>query len=74
MKKVSSQRREQGKRFVISDETPLFGREAMIATIDDELKLIITLRAENEEEYSKFYLVGKNMSLRQNRIFPTTSS
>jgi hypothetical protein len=39
------------------DEIPSLGREAMIAMIDDELKLIRTLIAENEEEYNKLYFL-----------------
>jgi hypothetical protein len=39
------------------NEIPLLGREAMIAIIEDELKLIRTLRAENEEEYNKLYFL-----------------
>jgi len=37
------------------NEIPSLGREAMIAIIEDELKLIKTLIAENEEEYNKLY-------------------
>jgi hypothetical protein len=60
-KKVSTGRREQGKRF-LWDETPLLGREAMIYTIDDEQELIRTLKAENEEEYNKLYFLDTNKS------------
>jgi len=37
------------------NESPSPGREAMIAIIDDESKLIRTLKAENEEEYDKLH-------------------
>jgi hypothetical protein len=39
------------------NELPSPGREAMIAIIEDELKLIRTLIAENEEEYNKLYFL-----------------
>ena len=37
------------------NEIPFYGREAMIATIDYEMELIMTLQSENEEEYNKLY-------------------
>jgi hypothetical protein len=37
------------------NETPSLGREAMIAMIEDQLKLINILKAENKEEYNKIY-------------------
>jgi hypothetical protein len=39
------------------NEIPSLGREAMIAIIQDELKLIRALKAENEEEYNKLYFL-----------------
>ncbi|MGB8024316.1 MAG: hypothetical protein WCF06_08365 [Nitrososphaeraceae archaeon] len=39
------------------NEIPSLGREAMIAIIGDELKLIRTLIAENEEEYNKLHFL-----------------
>src|SRR5947209_3414165 len=39
------------------NEIPSPGREAMIAIIEDELKLIRNLIAENEEEYNKLYFL-----------------
>jgi hypothetical protein len=39
------------------NKIPSLGREAMIAIIEDELKLIRTLIAENEEEYNKLYFL-----------------
>jgi hypothetical protein len=48
------------------NEIPSLGREAMIAIIEDELKLIRTLIAENEEEYNKLYFlksgIGENIT------------
>lgn len=48
------------------NEIPSLGREAMIAIIEDELKLIRTLIAENEEEYNKLYFlksgIGKSIT------------
>jgi hypothetical protein len=48
------------------NEIPSLGREAMIAIIEDELKLIRTLIAENEEEYNKLYFlksgIGENVT------------
>jgi hypothetical protein len=37
------------------NETPAPGREAMIAIIHEESKLIRTLKAENKEEYDKLH-------------------
>ncbi|HET7392062.1 MAG TPA: hypothetical protein VFJ51_14685 [Nitrososphaeraceae archaeon] len=39
------------------NEAPSPGREAMIAIIDEESKLIRTLKAENEEEYDKLHFL-----------------
>jgi hypothetical protein len=49
------------KRFY-RNETPLFGREAMIYSIEDEMKLIRTLRTENKEEYRRLYFIKRNSS------------
>jgi hypothetical protein len=39
------------------NEVPSPGREAMIAIIDDESKLIRSLKAENEAEYDKLHFL-----------------
>lgn len=39
------------------NEAPSPGREAMIAIIDEDSKLIRTLKAENEEEYDKLHFL-----------------
>jgi hypothetical protein len=37
------------------NEIPYYGRGAMIATIGDEMELIMILQTENEVEYNKLY-------------------
>jgi hypothetical protein len=49
--------RKNKNRESLWNEIPLLGREAMIAIFDDEQKLIRALKAENEEEYNKLYLL-----------------
>ena len=58
-KKIKTEGKEPQKSFS-SNETPAFGREAMIYSIEDEPKLIRTLRTENKEEYSKLYFIKRN--------------
>ena len=55
MKPVKSRKKELRKLQSLWDEIPSLGREAMIATIGNELELIRALKAENEQEYDKLY-------------------
>lgn len=40
---------QNGKKITLWNETPAFGREALITTIADERKLILLLKLENIE-------------------------
>ena len=56
MSSVKSRRKKLRKQQSLWNEIPSLGREAMIATIENESELIRALNAENELEYSKLYL------------------
>jgi len=60
-KKIKTEAKEPQKRFYWN-ETPLLGREAMIYSIEHEMKLIRTLRTENKDEYSRLYFIKRNSS------------
>lgn len=49
------EKKEPSSQKSLWNEIPFYGREAMIATIDDEMELIMALQSENEEEYNKLY-------------------
>lgn len=53
MKRIKVEKKEVSSQKSLWDEIPSYGREAMIATIDDEMELIMALESENEEEYNK---------------------
>jgi len=55
MKRLKVEKKEASSQKSLWNEIPLYGREAMIATIDDEMELIMALQSENEEEYNKLY-------------------
>jgi hypothetical protein len=55
MKRIKVEKKEVSSQKSLWDEIPSYGREAMIATIDDEMELIMVLKSENEEEYDKLY-------------------
>jgi hypothetical protein len=57
--------RKDGDQESLWNESPSPGREAMIAIIDDESKLIRTLKAENEDEYDKLHF---SQHPRRNRL------
>jgi hypothetical protein len=59
MKPVKSRKKELRKLQSLWDEIPSLGREAMIATIGNELELIRALKAENEREYDKLYFFNR---------------
>jgi len=56
IKTIKIQRKDRDQES-LWNEAPSPGREAMIAIIDDESKLIRTLKAENEEEYGKLHFL-----------------
>jgi len=43
------------KQHFLWNDIPSLGREAMIATIENESELIRALKAENNQEYDKLY-------------------
>ena len=53
MKRIKVEKKEASSQKSLWDEIPFYGREAMIATIDDEMELFMVLQSENEEEYNK---------------------
>jgi hypothetical protein len=55
MKRIKMEKKEPSSQKSLWNEIPFYGREAMIATIDDEIELIMALQSENEEEYNKLY-------------------
>jgi hypothetical protein len=55
MKAVKSRKEDVRNLESLWDEIPSLGREAMIATIENELELVAALKAENEREYDKLY-------------------
>lgn len=60
--------RKNKNRVLLWNEIPLLGREAMIAILDDEQKLIRSLKAENEEEYNKLYFLKCGVRRQQSEI------
>jgi hypothetical protein len=52
---VKSRKKERRKQQSLWNDIPSLGREAMIATIENEFELIRSLKAENELEYDKLY-------------------
>jgi len=55
MKTMKVEKKEASSQKSLWDEIPFYGREAMIATIDDEMELIMVLQSENEAEHKKLY-------------------
>jgi hypothetical protein len=60
--------RKNKNRVSLWNEIPLLGREAMIAILDDEEKLIRSLKAENEDEYNKLYFLKCGVRSKQSEI------
>jgi hypothetical protein len=52
---VKSRKNKQRKQQSFWDDIPSLGREAMIATIENEFELIQALKAENKLEYDRLY-------------------
>jgi hypothetical protein len=52
---VKSKKKKLRKQQSLWNDIPSSGREAMIATIENEFELIRALKAENELEYDKLY-------------------
>lgn len=48
-------RNKRGKQHFLWNDIPSLGREAMIATIENEFELIKALKAENNQEYDKLH-------------------
>ncbi|MGC2425717.1 MAG: hypothetical protein WA421_01670 [Nitrososphaeraceae archaeon] len=55
MKTMKVEKKEASSQKSLWNEIPFYGREAMIATIDDEMELIMVLQSENEAEHKKLY-------------------
>jgi hypothetical protein len=55
LRKVKLRKKELRKQQSLWNNIPSLGREAMIATIENESELIRALKAENELEYDKLY-------------------
>jgi hypothetical protein len=55
MKTIKVEKKEANSQKSLWNEIPFYGREAMIATIDDEMELIMVLQSENEAEHKKLY-------------------
>jgi hypothetical protein len=55
LRKVKLRKKELRKQQSLWNNIPSLGREAMIATIENESELIRALKAENELEYAKLY-------------------
>lgn len=55
MKKIKVEKKEANSQESLWNEIPYYVREAMIATIGDEMELIMVLQTENEVEYNKLY-------------------
>jgi hypothetical protein len=55
LRKVKLRKKELRKQQSLWNSIPSLGREAMIATIENESELIRALKAENELEYDKLY-------------------
>ena len=51
MKTMKVEKKEASSQKSLWNEIPFYGREAMIATIDDEMELIMVLQSENEAEH-----------------------
>ena len=60
MKRIKVEKKEASSQKSLWDEIPFYGREAMIATIDDEMELFMVLQSENEEEYNKLCHLRNN--------------
>jgi hypothetical protein len=43
------------KQYSLWNDIPSLGREAMIATIENEFELVKALKAENNQEYDKLH-------------------
>lgn len=48
-------RNKRRKQHFLWNDIPSLGREAMIATIENEFELIKALKAENNQEYDKLH-------------------
>jgi hypothetical protein len=55
IKSTNKVQEERNNQEAVWDKIPSYGREALIATIDDELTLIRALKTENKDQYRKRY-------------------